>query len=598
VDVDNNLHYHGHDYNGFDSPFRISDDINDLNSTTCLTIEPRASEESTNQLTSVRLYWGADEEQRSVVVNDTPSRTTDYWQEAVFDSEAESTAEATEVAQGILDARRLDQVSYQVRIGKPGTIQAGNGTPMTGDDIQHVKAGQRIYFKSRAARSGIGANGSFTGDSFQLVRIREVRWTMPTPDAYWCDLTLERPLIPKKRRGRTAPRSSVPKPAPEVEPQPEDTITAIAHWQWNAAHGTLDDTDTYDSNITRHASSHSWTGPPAGSITADHGDCGNSGEIFDAVPVTAGTTVSVTIGKFRWKWGPHPLFVNFYSTTDGTGVAIETWTFESGSGKSTNVLYTNIGGTHVAPVGTQSARIQFSSGLGLSVVDDVTIGTIDPADEVVNDPHAVNYGDDCPHESPHFLPSDYVECRLGLLQDEINAISASEDFGSHAALTGLDANDHPQYQLVHSGGQETISVVAASGSTETLDLTNGNFQDVTLTANCTLTLTGATAGVACTMALLLRQDGTGSRTVTWPASVEWVGGVAPTLQTAANTWDWVALVTLNGGTTWFAQHASGSVAAETSVPPAILLESGHAVPFTFDEILQTSDGSDFLWASE
>lgn len=31
---------------------------------------------------------------------------------------------------------------------------------------------------------------------------------------------------------------------------------------------------------------------------------------------------------------------------------------------------------------------------------------------------------------------------------------------------------------------------------------------------------------------------------------------------------------------------------------AILLESGHAVPFTFDEILQTSDGSDFLYASE
>jgi hypothetical protein len=33
-------------------------------------------------------------------------------------------------------------------------------------------------------------------------------------------------------------------------------------------------------------------------------------------------------------------------------------------------------------------------------------------------------------------------------------------------------------------------------------------------------------------------------------------------------------------------------------PPQILLESGHAVPFTFDEVLQESDGSDFLWASE
>lgn len=32
-------------------------------------------------------------------------------------------------------------------------------------------------------------------------------------------------------------------------------------------------------------------------------------------------------------------------------------------------------------------------------------------------------------------------------------------------------------------------------------------------------------------------------------------------------------------------------------PPAVLLVSGHAVPFTFDEILQESDGSDFLHAS-
>jgi hypothetical protein len=30
---------------------------------------------------------------------------------------------------------------------------------------------------------------------------------------------------------------------------------------------------------------------------------------------------------------------------------------------------------------------------------------------------------------------------------------------------------------------------------------------------------------------------------------------------------------------------------------AVLLESGHATPFTFDEILQESDGSDFLYSS-
>lgn len=125
----------------------------------------------------------------------------------------------------------------------------------------------------------------------------------------------------------------------------------------------------------------------------------------------------------------------------------------------------------------------------------------------------------------------------------------------HGGLTGLADDDHPQYLLGTDGGKGTVNTVAASGATETLDLAAGNFHDVTLDADCTLTLTGATAGVECYMTILLRQDGTGSRTVTWPASVEWVGGSAPTLQTAASAWDIVVLVTVDGGTTWFAQHA-------------------------------------------
>ena len=37
--------------------------------------------------------------------------------------------------------------------------------------------------------------------------------------------------------------------------------------------------------------------------------------------------------------------------------------------------------------------------------------------------------------------------------------------------------------------------------------------------------------------LKLTQDGVGSRTVTWPASVKWPGGTAPTLSTAAGATD-------------------------------------------------------------
>lgn len=40
------------------------------------------------------------------------------------------------------------------------------------------------------------------------------------------------------------------------------------------------------------------------------------------------------------------------------------------------------------------------------------------------------------------------------------------------------------------------------------------------------------------------------------------------------------------------------VAAPPSVPPPALLASDHSVPFTFDEWLQNSEGTDVLWASE
>jgi hypothetical protein len=108
---------------------------------------------------------------------------------------------------------------------------------------------------------------------------------------------------------------------------------------------------------------------------------------------------------------------------------------------------------------------------------------------------------------------------------------------------------------VKDGGKETVNTVAASGATPSISLANGNVQMVTLSANAALTLTGSTNGVACSLSLYLKQDSTGGRTVTWPASVKWPGGVAPSLSSAANKIDLVVLETLDGGTTWFSALA-------------------------------------------
>ena len=104
---------------------------------------------------------------------------------------------------------------------------------------------------------------------------------------------------------------------------------------------------------------------------------------------------------------------------------------------------------------------------------------------------------------------------------------------------------------VKDGGKETTAIIASSGAAPSISLANGNVQMVTLSANATFTLTGSTNGVACSLSLYLKQDVTGGRTVTWPASVKWPNGVAPTLSSGANKIDLVVLETLDGGTTWF-----------------------------------------------
>jgi hypothetical protein len=71
-----------------------------------------------------------------------------------------------------------------------------------------------------------------------------------------------------------------------------------------------------------------------------------------------------------------------------------------------------------------------------------------------------------------------------------------------------------------------------------LDWNNGQKQRATLTGNVTYTFTALdVTGGAASLTLRLIQDGTGGRTVTWPAGVLWPGGTAPTLSTAASAID-------------------------------------------------------------
>lgn len=123
-------------------------------------------------------------------------------------------------------------------------------------------------------------------------------------------------------------------------------------------------------------------------------------------------------------------------------------------------------------------------------------------------------------------------------------------------LIGTTTDDAANKLQVTGGfaltGNYTEGVVTANTSTAyTIALTSATVQILTLTGNCTFTFPTVAAGKSFT--LLLKQDATGSRTVTWPATVKWPGGTAPTITSTASKLD--KYVFTSDGTNWYGSNA-------------------------------------------
>ena len=84
-------------------------------------------------------------------------------------------------------------------------------------------------------------------------------------------------------------------------------------------------------------------------------------------------------------------------------------------------------------------------------------------------------------------------------------------------------------------GSGTSQLHTSSGSL-TINFNNGNNQEVELSDNATSVILSNTEAYT-TYNIRFEQDGTGSRTVTFPAGWNWPGGTVPTLSTAANSVD-------------------------------------------------------------
>jgi hypothetical protein len=78
-----------------------------------------------------------------------------------------------------------------------------------------------------------------------------------------------------------------------------------------------------------------------------------------------------------------------------------------------------------------------------------------------------------------------------------------------------------------------------SGASKTIDWTTARCQLLTLTGSpgCTLTFTLPAGSKSGFLTLLLIQGSGGLKTVIWPATIRWPGGVAPTLTTSEGAHD-------------------------------------------------------------
>ena len=84
-----------------------------------------------------------------------------------------------------------------------------------------------------------------------------------------------------------------------------------------------------------------------------------------------------------------------------------------------------------------------------------------------------------------------------------------------------------------------VQQTATGDGTTTLDWTQGNKFFFTFGAqNETFTFTAPTNHG--NLLVVLKQDSVGSRTITWPGTVKWPSGTAPTLSTGANAIDIVS----------------------------------------------------------
>jgi hypothetical protein len=270
--------------------------------------------------------------------------------------------------------------------------------------------------------------------------------------------------------------------------------------------------------------------------------------LADAVTVknTTGTGIAVPAGKTMFVFNNGTNVVdaidNLPSGATVGGVAIST-----ASGTVTSVSGTGtVNGISLSGTVTSSGNITLGG----------TLANVDLTSQVTGTLPAANGGTGITSLGTNvatFLGTPSSANLASALTDETGTGVAV--FGTNPTLTGVTlageaaCADNLVTRSILKDYAVEGSAIGATGATATIDMEVANFFSATLDQACTFTFSNPPASGDFGGFVLELTNG-GAFVITYPASVDFVGGVAPTL-TAAGV-DQLVFTTSDGGTTYFA----------------------------------------------
>lgn len=115
-------------------------------------------------------------------------------------------------------------------------------------------------------------------------------------------------------------------------------------------------------------------------------------------------------------------------------------------------------------------------------------------------------------------------------------------------LGGSGSSGRSQFQAI----EQHVVKQTVNSSTVTIDCEAANFHELLLQSNVSSLLFSNlfNSGKLGKIVLIIYQDGSGSRTISWPGSINWASGTNPTLSTSANAVDVIVLTTDDAGISW------------------------------------------------